>query len=259
VIYVATPHPMHLENTKLCLNAGKPVLCEKPFTLNEQHTQELVDLAREKKIFLMEAMWTRFLPAVVQARDWIAEGKIGDIRTVRANFYVDIGATPESRWLNLELGGGALLDLGVYPVAFVSMILGTPKEIKSFAHLGETGADEQVVMIFDYGNNQHAILSTCLNLTAPIDVYIIGEKGFIRIHEDFFKTEGATLHVTGEEPIEKLFPHQQNGYEYEAMAVMEYLRAGKLESDIMPLDESLEIMRMMDTMRADWGLKYPGE
>lgn len=259
VIYIATPHPYHYENAKLCLNARKAVLCEKPFTLNEQTTQELVDLAREKQVFMMEAMWTRFLPAVVQARQWIAEGKIGEVRAVRANFFIDLDPKPEGRLLNPELGGGALLDLGVYPVSFASMVLGTPKEIKSFAYLGETGVDEQVVMIFDYEGSKHAILSTCMHLTAPIDAHIIGDKGVIRVHEDFFKTEGVTLTVNGQEPAEAIFPHHKNGYEYEAMEVMACMRAGKLESDIMTLDESIEIMRMMDTMRADWGLKYPHE
>lgn len=259
VIYIGTPHPFHKDNAILCLNGGKHVLCEKPFTINAYELQGVMAVAREKNLFLMEAMWTRYLPAVVQVREWIAEGLIGDVRMVQSNFCIDLDPKPEGRLLNIELGGGALLDLGVYPVSFASMVLGKPTSIQSMAHIGPTGVDEHVVMSLAYGESKHAALSCCLNMNAPVEAHILGEKGFIKVHEDFFRAETVTLAITGEEPKTKHFPHHKNGYEYEAMEVMACIRAGKMESDVMTLAESLDIMQTMDTMRAQWGLKYPTE
>jgi predicted dehydrogenase len=258
-IYVATPHPMHKENTLTALRAGKAVLCEKPFTINAAETQELIAEARARKLFLMEAMWTRFIPLMVEVRRLIADGAIGPIRMITADFGYRAGFRPESRAFDPALGGGALLDVGVYPISFASMLLGTPDRIASMAELGQTGVDEQSAFILGYPGGQLAVLSTAVRTSTPQDAVIMGETGRIRIHPPFWIPKKLTLTVSGKEDEEMEIPYEANGYNYEAAEVANCVRAGKLESDVMPLDESLAIMQTMDAIRAQWGMKYPME
>lgn len=258
-IYVATPHPMHKENTLTCLRAGKAVLCEKPFTINAAETQELIAEARQRKLFLMEAMWTRFIPIVREAHRLIKEGAIGPVRMISADFGFRAGFDPTSRAFDPALGGGALLDVGIYPLSLASMILGTPDRIAGLAELGQTGVDEQSAFILGYPQGQLAILSTAVRTNTPHDAVIMGETGMIRLHPPFWIPKRMTLTVSGKGAQEIEIPYTANGYNYEAAEVATCVRAGKLESAIMPLDESLAIMQTMDAIRAQWGMKYPME
>lgn len=258
-IYVATPHPMHKENTLLALAGGKAVLCEKPFTINASEAAEIIQAAREKKLFLMEAMWTRFIPLMVEVRRLVADGAIGPLRMITADFGYRSAFRPESRAFDPALGGGALLDVGVYPISLASMLLGTPDRITSMAELGQTGVDEQSAYVFGYSGGQLAILSSAVRTSTPHEALIIGETGSIRIHPPFWIPKKMTLTVAGKEPQEIEIPFEANGYNYEAAEVANCVRAGKLESEIMPLDESLAIMQTMDAIRAQWGMKYPME
>ena len=260
VIYVATPHPLHKENSLLCLNAGKAVLCEKPFTINATQAEEVIRCAREKRLFLMEAMWTRFLPVMVKVREWLSAGAIGEPRMVSADFGFRAGFDPKGRLLNPSLGGGALLDVGVYTVSFASMVFGGPPcDIAALAHLGETGVDEQSAMVLRYGRGQLAVLSCAVRTSTPQEARIVGTEGTIRIDPPFWHSARATLSIAqqGDEVAE--MPFDGNGYNCEAAEVMNCLRAGKLESNIMPLDETLTIMKTMDAIRKQWGLRYPME
>jgi predicted dehydrogenase len=264
VIYVGTPHPYHCENTMLCLNAGKHVLVEKPFAMNARQAQAMIDLAREKGLFLMEAMWTRFLPSIVQVRQWIAEGAIGDVRLLRASFAFKVPVDPTHRLFAPELGGGALLDVGIYPISLASMILGTPKTIRSTAHLGETGVDEHSAYMFGYDDGKTAFLASGVHLAMPVEAEIFGTEGYIKLHRSWYNTTTLTLATPTDDKDrfnEQLLhlPTRGNGYEYEAMEVAACLRAGKTESAIMSLDETLSIMHTLDTIRAQWGLAYPNE
>ncbi|MFC1714337.1 Gfo/Idh/MocA family protein [Candidatus Poribacteria bacterium] len=257
-IYVATPHPFHKECTILCLKAGKAVLCEKPFAVNAEQVKEMIACARECKQFLMEAMWTRFLPVTVKVREWLAEGAIGEPRMLTADFGFRSGVNPDGRLFNLDLAGGGLMDVGIYTVAMAHMVFGAPSKITSLAHMGETNVDEQAGMLLGYDDGQIAILNCAIRTSTPQDARIMGTDGSIYI-PSFWHATSATLNAAGKKPehIEMLF--KGNGYENEAVEVMRCLREGKLESDIVPLAESVSIMETMDALRAQWGLKYPME
>ena len=258
-IYVATPHPYHKEYAILCLEAGKAVLCEKPLTVNSKQAKEVIDCARKNKKFLMEAMWTRFLPAIVKVREWLAQGAIGEARIITADFGFRSGWNPNGRLLNPELAGGGLLDVGTYTVAMAYMVFGgAPSQVTSMAHIGESGVDEQAAMLLGYDKGQLAILSCAIRTNTPHDAKILGTDGHIII-PGFWHTTSATLYAAGKEPEKFESPLLGNGYNYEAVEVMNCLRAGKLESDVIPLDESLSIMQTLDKIRSQWGLKYPIE
>ncbi|GGN98427.1 Gfo/Idh/MocA family protein [Saccharibacillus kuerlensis] len=261
-IYVATPHPFHKENVLTALSGGKAVLCEKPFTVSAGELEELIEAARGKELFLMEAMWSRFLKPLVQVREWLAEGKIGEIRIVKAEFGFDAGWNPEGRLLNPELGGGALLDAGIYPVSFASMVFGpNPDQISTTAHIGETGVDEHFTIMLDYGNGKTASLHGGIRLDMPNDAFIHGTKGYIHIPQFLFAKE-ATLYVSGEEAVKVTDDREDRGikgYVYEAEEVGRAMLEGRRESSVISLAESMGIMRLLDSVRAQWGLKYPFE
>ena len=258
-IYVATPHPFHKECAMLCLEAGKAVLCEKPLTVNAKQAEALIACARKHNQFLMEAMWTRFLPVIVQIREWLADGAIGEPRLLTASHgYRRVLSTEtlEGRHFNPELGGGGLLDLGVYTIALSYMIFGTPSKITSLAHLGQTNVDEQASILLGYNSGQIANLSCAIRTETPKEARIIGTKGSIHIPR-FWEATSAALKVNGKEPVHIEIPFKENGFEYQTIEAVKCLREGKLESDVMPLDESLSIVKTMDTIRGQWGLEYP--
>jgi dihydrodiol dehydrogenase / D-xylose 1-dehydrogenase (NADP) len=259
VIYVATPHPMHKDAVLMCLKAGKAVLCEKPITLNSKEAEEIIQYARESKVFLMEAMWSRFLPVAVKVREWLNRSVIGDIRMLKADFGFRCEWNPDNRLLKPELGGGALLDVGIYVISLASMVFGRePSNISSLPHIGKTGVDEQFAAIFGYDRGELAVLTAAVRTATTHDAYIYGTKGYIHI-PNFWQASLAAVYVDGK--ITESFEVQNNisGYSYEAYEVMDCLREGKTESNVMPLEETLTIMRTMDKLRKQWGLKYPME
>jgi predicted dehydrogenase len=259
VVYVATPHSLHRDNSLLCLEAGKAVLCEKPFAINAAQAEEVVALARECGRFVMEAMWTRFLPAIVRVRGLLAEGAIGEVRLLSADFGFRAEFDPRGRLFDPYLGGGALLDVGVYTVSLASMVFGPPARIVSMAHLGPTGVDEQAAVILGYERGQLAVLTTAVRTSTPQEAILMGTGGQMRIHSQWWHPTTLTLALEGREEEVIYLPFEGNGYHYEAAEVMDCLRSGRLESDVMPLDETLAIMETMDQMRAQWGLRYPME
>lgn len=259
VIYIGTPHPFHIEHVTLALQAGKSVLCEKPFTVNAAELEKLIELAREKNVFMMEAMWTRFLPAIVKVREWIQQGCIGEVKQVRAEFGFQSEWNPQGRLLNPELGGGALLDAGIYPISFAAMIFGAePIHISSTAEIGQTGVDEHFTALLDYGSGQAALLSGAVRLALNNDAYIYGTKGHIHIPTFLYANE-ATLQVNDEDAQLFTAPRSSHGYAYEAEEVGRLILDGQKESSVISLDESLNIIRILDKMREQWGLKYPFE
>jgi predicted dehydrogenase len=260
VVYVATPHPFHRETSMLCLEGGKAVLCEKPFAINASEAEDVIALAREKGLFLMEAMWTRFLPILVKTRELLAGGAIGEVRVLSADFGFRTAFDPKSRLFDPHLGGGALLDVGVYPVSLASMVFGTaPSRISGMAHLGQTGVDEQSAVILGYDQGQLAILAAAVRTEMPQEAVLMGTEGWIRIHAPWWRSTTLTLSLPGQEDEVIHLPYEGNGYNYEAAAVMDCLRAGKTENDVMGLDETLAIMQTLDRIRAQWNLRYPME
>ncbi|WP_337101961.1 Gfo/Idh/MocA family protein [Paenibacillus sp. YIM B09110] len=259
IVYIGTLHPAHKENALMLLRAGKAVLCEKPFTMNAAEAEEMIQLARQSGVFLMEAMWSRYLPPIRKVREWLAEGHIGEVRMVKADFGFNIGWAPESRLLDPKLGGGALLDAGIYPVSFASMVFGEqPTNIMSSARIGQTGVDEQFSLLFEYEGGKTAALNGAVQLGMVSDAYIYGTKGYIHA-PNFLFSRSATLHVSGAEPVRFEDSREQSGYNFEAEEAMNCLREGKLESATMPLDETLAIMQTLDTIRSQWGLRYPAD
>jgi len=249
VVYVATPAPRHLEDSRLALDAGKPVLVEKPFTMDAAQAQELVAAARAAGLFLMEAMWTRFLPHITQIRELLTEGALGSIVTVTADhgqFFEDRG----HRLFAPELGGGALLDLGVYPVSFASMVLGTPERIVSIVTPAFSGVDGQTSILLGYATGAHALLTSTLFAKSPTRAAIVGTDARIEIDGDFYRPSSFTLFPRGGEPRRFEVPHTGGGLRHEADEVARCLREGLAESPAMPLDESVSIMATMDSVRA---------
>ena len=259
VVYVGVPHPLHHPLTRACLEAGKPVLVEKPFTINAAEAAELIELARARRLFLMEAMWTRFLPLMERFRALVAAGAIGEPRLLLADFGFRHGGGPQHRLFDLALGGGALLDVGVYLVSLASWLFGAPDRLAGLSHLGPTGADEQSAVVLGFPAGQLAQLTAAVRTDTPQEVTLAGTEGTIRIHPLWWKPTRLTLSRPGqaEETIE--LPFQGIGYNYEAAEVARCLRAGLLESPIMPLAETLAIMRTLDALRAQWGVRYPTE
>lgn len=257
IVYIGTLHPMHREGMLLCLRAGKAVLCEKPFTMNAKEAEEVIKVARDNDTFVMEAMWTRFLPPIAETRKWLAEGQIGEVKMVTANFGFHAGWNPNSRVLDKRLGGGALLDAGIYPVSFASMVFGKqPERISSHAYIGKTGVDEYFSALFEYeGGQQTALLTAGVQLKQSNDAFIYGSKGYIHLPEFLF-SRTAYLHRQDEVVIEFNNDRQARGMIFEAEEAMACLREGRKESKIMPLDETHEIMQTLDALREQWGLEY---
>ena len=259
-VYIGTPHPLHRPNTLLFLRAGKAVLCEKPFAVNRAEAGEMVAEARACRRFLMEAMWTRFLPAVVKTREWLTSGLIGEPRMLYSDFGFRTGWDPSSRLLDPAYAGGGLLDVGVYCVSMASMIFGgAPQQISGLAHIGETNVDEQSAVVLGYPGGALALISSGVRTTTPQETTIMGTKGMIRLHAPFWCGTKATVTLEEQPPQDFEMPMEGNGYNYEAAEVARCVRAGLVESPVMPHEESLSIMETMDAIRAQWGLKYPFE
>jgi predicted dehydrogenase len=258
VVYVATPHTEHRENTLAALRAGKHVLCEKPMALNAREAQEMVAEARSRGLFLMEAVWMRFLPLMNDLRSLLAEDAIGALHMLQADFGFSAEFDPASRLFDLKLAGGALLDVGVYPVNLASLLFGAPEQIASLAHLGETGVDEQNAITMRYPGGRLAVMSSSIRAETPNEAHISGANGSIRLHHRWWVPELMTVTVGArQETVHK--PMLGNGYAHEADEVMRCVRDGLTESPLMPLDETLSIMHTLDQIRAQWGLVYPQE
>jgi predicted dehydrogenase len=250
VIYVATPHPLHHDNAILALRAGKHVLVEKAFTMNAAEARDIVQVARERGLFAMEAMWTRFLPHVGVIRDWLAQGELGDLVTVTADHGQWFAEDPEFRLFAPELGGGALLDLGVYPVSFASMILGTPSRIATMIDPAFTGVDAQTSMLFGYDSGAQAVLTCTLRAQSPTRAAIVGTQARIEVEGDFYAPATVTLIPRRGKPTRVESVHQGRGLWHQADEVARRLAAGDLESPLMPLDETVSIMETMDAVLA---------
>ncbi len=260
IIYVATTHNFHYENTLLCLNHGKPVLSEKPFTINASQAEQLINTARKEKIFLMEGMWTRFIPCVVRLREMIHHERIlGEIRHFKGDFCVKMPYGNEHRAFNPKLAGGALLDLGVYPISFSSMIFKElPQKIMSSAILGETGVDIFSSYFFEYKNGATSMMTSSTKLIMPHDAFIVGTEGYMHIPA-FTRPKKMFLNLNKQSKKTLEIPYESTGFQFEAIEAGNCLKTERTESEIIPLDETLEIMKTMDTIRSQWEFKYPEE
>jgi predicted dehydrogenase len=259
VVYIATPHAFHRDHALLCLRAGKSVLCEKPFALNRAQAEEMAGAAAAADRFLMEAMWTRFLPHILALTGAVRSGAIGEPLTLTADFGFKGSGDPRGRLFSLSLGGGALLDVGIYPATLAFLLFGPPRRIGSMAVLGETGVDEQCGMLFGYDGGEMALLSASICDQTAQEAVISGTGGRILVHAPWWRSSRYTVHAEGREPETFGFPMAGNGFVYEIAETVKCLREGRRESGVMPLSETLAVLSAMDDMRGSWGLKYPGE
>lgn len=257
VVYIATPMSCHFENTKLCLNSGKHVLCEKSVTLKADEFKELMDLAKEKGLFLMEAMWTKCQPAFNKAKEWVESGKVGNIKMIKADFSNAVPYDETDRLFINSLGGGAILDLGVYPITFVSTFLGThPEEIHTYSHIGRTAVDFNDSIILKY-KDAYGITFCGFDFENENKAIILGDKGRIVMGNWFLSTAETTLYDNMGNVLDKqVLPFKFNGYEYEIEEVNKCIREGKLESDLILHSDTLDIMKIMETCLKQAGVKY---
>jgi len=258
IVYVSTPHPFHAPCSLLAIEDGKPVMCEKPFTVNAQEALTVVEAARRKGVFLMEAMWTRFFPLMARLREIVASGEIGEVRLIHADFGFRAGFNPTGRLFNPDLAGGGLLDVGVYPISLASMLLGTPNRVSGLATLGETGVDESAAIALAYPSGALASLTTGVRINTPHLAIICGTEGSVTIPSPWWVPERMTL-KRGRGSVEYHEPKLASGFEYEAAEAGRCLREGLKESPILPLDETISIVDTMDQLRALWGVRYPME
>ena len=260
-VYVAVPHTGHCEAALAAIGNRKAVLVEKPFTLNAAEAEQMITAARAAGTFLMEAMWVRFLPHYVQVRELLAEGRIGEVRAVVSDRGETLSTDPLHRINNPELGGGALLDLGIYPISFASMVTGgrLPVRVEAVARRTETGVDAQSSMVFEYPNGAHAAISTSLDARGANRASITGTEGHIVLSRPWARVSPVELILNDETVRSTTLPHEGIGLRHQAREVGRCLRAGELESPVIPLDETLAVMRTLDLVRERIGLKYPGE
>ena len=258
-MYVATPHRFHYENVKLCLEAGKPVLCEKSFTVNATEAQELFTLSRQKNIFLMEALWTRFLPIYGPVRQWIDDGEIGDVRHVYSTLGFVAERNTADRLLNIDLAGGTVLDLGVYTNAITQWVFQkNPEVIHAFGYIGETGVDETISVSYRYPNGATAQFACSFEFPPRNQLVIYGSAGRIIVQTSFVNGTEAVLEK-GKKRKKAKKPLKINGFEYELIATMDAIREGRLDCPQMPLTDTLANMQALDEIRKQIGMRYPFE
>ena len=260
VVHVASPHSAHLKHAAMALEAGRAVLCEKPLALNAEQAEDLIATARRRDQFLMEAMWTRFLPVMDDVRRLVHdEQTLGDVQLLQADIGMTQPFDPAHRLFDPALGGGALLDLGVYPIAFAFDLFGPPDAVASSAVIGETGVDEQCAAVFRYDDGSQAVWHASVRADAGRTCVLAGPGGRLRGTRSWWK--GAPFELTRTDGTTETWarPYEGNGYQFEAAHVMDCLRDGRTESPVMPLDESHAILRTMDALRGAWGVTYPQE
>jgi len=260
VIYVATPHPFHAANARLALNAGKHVLVEKPFTVNSAEAREVIALAAEKKLVVLEAMWTRFLPHMVRLRELVAAGAIGEVRTVIADHNQKLPSDPLHRLNNPDLGGGALLDLGIYPVSFAHDMLGTPTRVQAISSPTATGVDRQTAILLGFAGGEQAVLHAALDTLGPNAAFVLGTDGYVAIDGVWYKPTGFTAY-DGRGGVVERFERAVTGrgMQYQAAELERLADAGLVAGETLSPEESLRIMGTLDEVRRQIGLVYPSE
>jgi predicted dehydrogenase len=260
IVYVATPHPFHAEHATLALEAGKHVLVEKPFTLNAAEAAKVVALAAEKNLLVLEAMWTRWLPHMVRIREIIASGVLGEVNSLIVDHTQDLPDDPAHRINALELGGGALLDLGIYPISFASDLFGAPEEIQASATFKDTGADAQVAAVLRYPGDRIASVLTASNTRGPNVASILGTAGRIDIDAVWYNPT-SFRHIDSSGVVVESYSHEVvgRGMQFQAEEAERLVAAGSISSDILSAGETVQIMRTLDAIRDQIGLRYPGE
>jgi predicted dehydrogenase len=255
VIYIATPNTFHFENTMMCLKKGKGVLCEKPMGINSREVEAMVREAELRNLFLMEGIWTRFIPATKKLLEILYNKTIGDTLFIRADFGFKADSNREGRIYNKKLGGGSLLDIGIYPIYLSLLALGIPIEIKTMARMTDTDVDGYCSMLFDYENGAKAILESTIEADTPTEAYIYGSKGSLKLHSRFHHSEKITIFQNEETSVLNV-KFKGNGYIHEIEEVNKCLLNGEIESSKLPLKTSVNLITLIDRVKAEIGLEY---
>lgn len=253
VLYIATTHPQHRAIALAALRAGKAIMVEKAFTVTPEATREIVNLATSSGTFAMEAMWTRFQPAVVRARELIADGALGEVRSVQGELCVQAPRNPDDRFLNPAVGGGAVFDLSVYPISFAQMLLGIPDTVHAHGVLAETGVDLEETMLLGFPGGRAASLFCSIRCASPGQMRIFGTDGWIDVLPRFHHPETIVLHRLGAEPETIVAPHIGGGYAHELIEVTDCVAAGKTQSDVMPLADTVAVQDVMGEVMRQLG------
>jgi predicted dehydrogenase len=259
LVYIATPHSSHMQNSLMCLDAGKAVLCEKPFAINAAEAAQVIEKARQKNLFLMEAMWTRYLPSVIRLRELLADGAIGKVQLMLGGGAFMPPFDPDAYLFRPDLGGGVLLDAGVYLISMASMVFGAPAKALAVGSKGQTGVDEHDAFVLEHADGAIASLYVSLRARSSPDLTLLGDQGKIYLHAPVFAPPRLTLSIKGQDEQVLAFPYEGNGYQFQAIEAAECMLAGRTESPVMPLNETLSIMQTMDTLRQQLKLTYPME
>jgi predicted dehydrogenase len=259
LVYIGTPHAMHAENALAMLAGGKGVLCEKPFALNRAQAEQVVALARSRRVFLMEAMWTRFMPALAEAERILASGVLGEVSQASADFGFAATGGPEARLFNPALGGGALLDVGIYPLSITAYLLGAVDAVRAQAELGPTGVDLQTVFTLRHAGGALSTCACSLKARTPGLLTVSGRNGHLRLDAPFHRAPTVTLTLAGEAPREIPTPYLGNGYVHEAIEAQRCWTEGLIESPAMTHEQTLHLMGVLDDIRRQVGVRYPGD
>jgi len=260
VVYVATPHTFHHAHALLALNAGKHVLVEKPFTMNAREAQDIVALAEAKGLVVLEAMWSRFLPHMARLREIIHDGALGEVRKIVASHNQNLPKDPAHRLNDPALGGGALLDLGIYPVSFAFDVFGAPDSIRASASMTATGVDRQTAAIFEFSQGQQALLDCELDAASANRAVIIGTEGWIDIESTWYNPTPFTRYDTGGNVLERFDqPVNSRGMQFQAAEMERLIREGATAGSVLPPSESVAVMAAMDEIRRQIGLSYAAD
>lgn len=255
IVYIATPHSFHLKHSLLCLNHKKAVLCEKPFAINTKEVKQMIKAAQENNTFLMEAFWTRFKPQFLKMLDIVKSKELGELKFVKSDFMFLAEYAPEKRLYNINLGGGSLLDIGIYPIFTSLIMLGKPTTIKAIPHFSATGVDESIAMVFSYENGATAVLTSSITSQCKNETELCFENGFVKVER--YSKEPILMNKNGTNHYIDFNAGPGLGYHYEASHVMECLDNNLTESPILPYSFSLDLMEILDAVRKEAAIVYP--
>jgi scyllo-inositol 2-dehydrogenase (NADP+) len=259
--YIATPHPLHYEECVKLLKRGIPVLCEKPMAMNERQVKEMIDTARENNVFLMEAMWIRFVPSILKVLELVENNRIGKLNSIVADMSYKAPYAEDNRYFDPELGGGSLLDLGVYGVFLATLLAGKPESIKAIAKLSSKSIDESCGMLLQYKDNSYAVLESSFIKQTEMNAYIYGDLGYIKILPTWLEEpERLELHLYEGKKTEKIpCTWEGRGFHYEIDEMARCMKSGRIDSSLYSHDMSLLICRIMDEVRQQTGIRYPAD
>lgn len=259
IVYIASRHVGHYPDSLLCLNQGKAVLCEKPVAINQNQFERMIAVAKEKKVFFMEALWTKFIPSFIKCKEIITSGEIGEVKLIESDFCFNPPYNPKARLFDPYLGGGALLDVGIYPLFFALEIGSEITDLRALAKLDENGIDSTCTIILSHELEEQSVLSTSVVTPGRVESIVHGSKGMVRLNKWWHTPTSVDLMLDDKESLHLTFDEPGFGYQYEAVEVMKCIEAGKQESELWSWEHSRKLISLLDRVRELTGISYPEE